>query len=839
MEIGSEHILFQGEPQLEHFEEKELEYKNVNVGTMDMSSIYSKTNLDSSTCLLDILDTAGQEEYSCMRDQYVRTGDCFVIVYDVTNRRSFDEVEPLKRHVERVKDCNDTPVIIVGNKVDRTSERAVSTAEGESLARSLGCLFIETSAKTAKNVQETFFAIVRSTPRRSMVYKIVVIGDGGVGKSAIIIQFIQGHFVDEYDPTIEDSYRKQCCIPGLKALESESKSKSKSSSSSSGGGLLSKLFGSKSSSTSTSSTSSTSSKKEGNITTPALDSNVLYSTMSSLSSNSTIMTGDPFACNGCNVILNRFSNIYKSSGDGASTTDWKCEFCSQVNKDIKLASDEIPGKNDVEYILSTPATAAEAKGSREESIIVYCIDVSGSMGITSEIPSLQTEWKNLRAKGRGGAAAAPSSSSSASFISRLECIQTSIPTMLDRLNLQYPNKRVVLVTFSNDVVVHGFKESDDGTTVTGDKLDEYDTLVEVGKQFSYESLPRVCEGNELLKKRVKALEPIQSTALGPALLVSAAIAGQRPFGEIVICTDGMPNMGLGAIEDMPLAPARAFYERVTAFANKNKTSVSILGISGCEIDLGVIGRVSEDTKGKVTTIHPLEMAREIRKLTQNPVIATDVEMSVILHPHLEFNKYDSKQGLSRVVREFSNVTNETDLSFLFQPRAKVGAKDVLREYPFQVQIKYTKLDGMRCMRVVSASLPSTAKRAVSDKSANVGLLGIAFAQHAAQMATEGDHMTARVFLKSAKRYLERVRSSDEQYEEYYNYTVQATSLEDKLVECLINKDKKVEKISDDANKVFFSMKNMHKAVVISGAKKDISRRKGDVEINKQYYDITF
>lgn len=42
--------------------------------------------------------------------------------------------------------------------------------------------------------------------------KLVVVGGGGVGKSALTIQFSQNHFVDEYDPTIEDSYRKQCMI---------------------------------------------------------------------------------------------------------------------------------------------------------------------------------------------------------------------------------------------------------------------------------------------------------------------------------------------------------------------------------------------------------------------------------------------------------------------------------------------------------------------------------------------------------------------------------------------------------------------------------------------------
>ena len=42
-------------------------------------------------------------------------------------------------------------------------------------------------------------------------YKLVIVGGGGVGKSALTIQLIQNHFIDEYDPTIEDSYRKQVC----------------------------------------------------------------------------------------------------------------------------------------------------------------------------------------------------------------------------------------------------------------------------------------------------------------------------------------------------------------------------------------------------------------------------------------------------------------------------------------------------------------------------------------------------------------------------------------------------------------------------------------------------
>lgn len=124
-------------------------------------SYRKQVTIDDETCLLDILDTAGQEEYSAMRDQYMRTGQGFLLVYAITSRSSFDEITSFREQILRVKDEDKVPMVVVGNKSDLEEERQVTTAEGQDLSKSFGCPFFETSAKTRVNVEESFYQLVR------------------------------------------------------------------------------------------------------------------------------------------------------------------------------------------------------------------------------------------------------------------------------------------------------------------------------------------------------------------------------------------------------------------------------------------------------------------------------------------------------------------------------------------------------------------------------------------------------------------------------------------------------------------------------------------------------
>eukprot|EP00026_Physarum_polycephalum_P015858 Phypoly_transcript_16648.p1 GENE.Phypoly_transcript_16648~~Phypoly_transcript_16648.p1 ORF type:complete len:194 (+),score=27.40 Phypoly_transcript_16648:107-688(+) len=121
-------------------------------------------------CLLDIYDTAGQEDFSAVRDQYMRTGDGFLCVYSVTHAASFHEVNSLHDHILRVKDSEEVPFVLVGNKCDLESHREVPKEKGVELANKLKCKFLESSAKERINVTESFFELVQAIKAYRVVH---------------------------------------------------------------------------------------------------------------------------------------------------------------------------------------------------------------------------------------------------------------------------------------------------------------------------------------------------------------------------------------------------------------------------------------------------------------------------------------------------------------------------------------------------------------------------------------------------------------------------------------------------------------------------------------------
>lgn len=125
-------------------------------------SYRKKIMLDGQEAQIDILDTAGQEDYAAIRDNYFRSGEAFLCVYSILDPESLHATEELREQVLRVKnDDKNIPFILVGNKTDLDSRRAVNQEAAIEQARAWGVPYLETSAKTRQNVDQVFIQLMQ------------------------------------------------------------------------------------------------------------------------------------------------------------------------------------------------------------------------------------------------------------------------------------------------------------------------------------------------------------------------------------------------------------------------------------------------------------------------------------------------------------------------------------------------------------------------------------------------------------------------------------------------------------------------------------------------------
>ena len=128
----------------------------------------TKILVDNKLSNINIVDTAGQEEYVSIRNNWIRDGDGFILVYSITDRNSFEEIKILMDEIIMIKG-DKSAIMLVGNKNDLNEERQVTFKEVEELSDKWNCKFHETSAKTGHNINETFFQIVREI-RKKKIY---------------------------------------------------------------------------------------------------------------------------------------------------------------------------------------------------------------------------------------------------------------------------------------------------------------------------------------------------------------------------------------------------------------------------------------------------------------------------------------------------------------------------------------------------------------------------------------------------------------------------------------------------------------------------------------------
>eukprot|EP00753_Platysulcus_tardus_P002838 PLAT11949.1.p1 GENE.PLAT11949.1~~PLAT11949.1.p1 ORF type:complete len:206 (+),score=98.11 PLAT11949.1:846-1463(+) len=153
-------------------------YTESYISTIGVDFKIRTIELDGKTIKLQIWDTAGQERFRTITSSYYRGAHGIIVVYDVTDLESFNNVKQWLHEIDRYA-CEGVNKLLVGNKADLVEKKDVSTEAAEEFASSLSIPFLETSAKTATNVEKAFMKMAGEIKARMALQPAATAPAGG------------------------------------------------------------------------------------------------------------------------------------------------------------------------------------------------------------------------------------------------------------------------------------------------------------------------------------------------------------------------------------------------------------------------------------------------------------------------------------------------------------------------------------------------------------------------------------------------------------------------------------------------------------------------------------
>ena len=241
-------------------------------------------------------------------------------------------------------------------------------------------------------------------------------------------------------------------------------------------------------------------------------------------------------CTNCKAFSSYFTHMEKNQ--------WKCNFCKQSNQ-TKLS--KLHTKH-VEYVKPAPVVPVPLKVNNNDKILVFCVDISGSM--------------------RGA---------------RIEMVKKACIATLDQLLKDNPEHRVALVTFETESIYCGHGNLSEPTVIalTPNVPDRIKSLAN--------SILPIKTSHNLLVNKINGLRSQGGTTICPALFQSVLIASNSPNSEVIICTDGCAD-----------DKNEQVYNSVIDFCKKNgNIKINIITLDDDDVDLIMLGKLASETKGKI------------------------------------------------------------------------------------------------------------------------------------------------------------------------------------------------------------------------------------------------
>lgn len=496
--------------------------------------------------------------------------------------------------------------------------------------------------------------------------------------------------------------------------------------------------------------------------TPAL-TNVIAVNVGTIADDTAIATGDPVVCGSCQAVLCHLSKVTPA---GEGSFNWTCEFCGAVNGDLPLAPEETPAAlahtstaAGVDYLLTpgtsvarTPSTGSAAGGDDADCTgVIFVCDTSGSMCISEALPHGTAARVRggrkpdaVRVSGDAPEQYLPGEARGVVYVSRMQALQAAVAAQLDGMKRRKGNKRVGLITFATDVTLHGDCSSS-SVTIAGSNLNNEAAIAAAAARVP--AAGAIKDTFAGLEKRVWELAEEGSTAAGPALAAAVEIARACGAGSrIVLVTDGMSNVGVGALDGGDTQARESFYTRTAAAATAAGVAVDVIGFAGANCNMEALGRVCEATGGNLTRVSLSNITDTLTGVTDETLVATNVSIRMLAHMALELRDPLAEargvavpvpastpapyvhsrvgvvkaqtlaedvaagspavppRGAADLTHFIGNVTRDTVHTFEYtqrSTRAGAAALRSLTHVPFQLQITYTRADGSVCMRVIT------------------------------------------------------------------------------------------------------------------------------------------
>jgi hypothetical protein len=240
-----------------------------------------------------------------------------------------------------------------------------------------------------------------------------------------------------------------------------------------------------------------------------------------------------------------------------------------------------------------------------------------------------------------------------------------------------------------------------------------------------------------------------------------------------LCTDGLANVGLGALEDLfteeQVEEAAQFYTEMGQFAKEKGVAVSLISIvsEGCRLNL--LSPITELTGGDLLRVDPKNIEKDFSNILSDAIIATNVQLKVKLHQGLEFRNEEPEnisKDKSMLTRDVGNVDETTEITFEYTLKSNEELAqmanfdlDLKKKIPFQTQITYKSNSGMNCVRVISQEQDITHDKEEAKEAANYDVLSVNAVQKTGNLVKAGKNREAqsnilqwRKVLKKGKDY---------------------------------------------------------------------------------------